>query len=225
MPSKMLSNILGIDTSHDETVIGLNGKIVAWKSVRNQSKELLPKIDKLLSQQKIKPNKLKGVVVNIGPGSFTGLRVGVTVANGFGYGLKIPVVGISEFEAIKTFYPKIDIIVLDAKRGELFIQARKSAPKLITADKLGELIKIGTQIYVDDYRLIPIIHEQLKKAGTIYIPGLTRQQKMTAMMETAGKRNQRFLDPSTPLRSTRDYNKLSVLPLYLRGANITRKKI
>ena len=106
MSSKMLNNILGIDTSHEETVIGLNGKLVVWKSVRNQSKELLPKIDKLLQEQKIKPAKLKGVAVNIGPGSFTGLRVGVTVANGFGYGLKLPVAGISEFDVVKMLYPK-----------------------------------------------------------------------------------------------------------------------
>jgi len=224
MSSLKLNNVLGIDTSHDETVIGLNGKIVTWKSVRNQSKELLPKIDKLLKAKKIKPTKLRGIVVNIGPGSFTGLRVGITVANGFGYGLKIPVVGISEFEAIKTFYPKVDIIVLDAKRGELFIQARKSAPKLISANKLGDLIKIGTQVYVDDYRLIPIIHEQFKKAGTIYIPGLTRQQKMTALLEMADKQVS-GLAGKLKDRTIKETGKLSqILPLYLRGANITRPR-
>ncbi|KKW25849.1 MAG: Glycoprotease family protein [candidate division Kazan bacterium GW2011_GWC1_52_13] len=203
----MLNNILGIDTSHEETVIGLNGKLVVWKSVRNQSKELLPKIDKLLQEQKIKPAKLKGVAVNIGPGSFTGLRVGVTVANGFGYGLKLPVAGISEFDVVKMLYPKVDIIVLDAKRGELFIQASKTAPKLIPAGKLGGLIKTGTRVYLDDYRLVPATHEQLKKAGTIYIPNLTRSQKMTAML--TAKLPKKFAQ---------------VLPVYLRGANITKSK-
>ncbi|AKM84917.1 TPA: tRNA (adenosine(37)-N6)-threonylcarbamoyltransferase complex dimerization subunit type 1 TsaB [Patescibacteria group bacterium] len=207
MSSKMLNNILGIDTSHEETVIGLNGKLVVWKSVRNQSKELLPKIDKLLQEQKIKPAKLKGVAVNIGPGSFTGLRVGVTVANGFGYGLKLPVAGISEFDVVKMLYPKVDIIVLDAKRGELFIQASKTAPKLIPAGKLGGLIKTGTRVYLDDYRLVPATHEQLKKAGTIYIPNLTRSQKMTAML--TAKLPKKFAQ---------------VLPVYLRGANITKSK-
>lgn len=207
MSSKISNNILGIDTSHDETVIGLNGKVVAWKSVRNQSKELLPKIDKLLQAQKIKPVKLKGVAVNTGPGSFTGLRVGVTVANGFGYGLKLPVAGVSEFNIIKMLFPKVDVIVLDAKRGELFIQVGKSAPKLISADKLGRLIKTGTRVYIDDYHLIPAIHEQLKRAGTIYIPNLTRQQKLAAMLAT--KLPKQFAQ---------------VLPVYLRGANITKPR-
>lgn len=217
MSSKMLNNILGIDTSHDETVIGLSSpsttgsgssdKIVAWKSVRNQSKELLPKIDKLLVAQKIKPNKLKGVVVNLGPGSFTGLRVGVTVANGFGYGLKLPVAGLSEFEIIKKLYPKADVVVLDAKRGELFIQIGKSAPKLIPIGGLGRLIKTGMRVYIDDYRLIPLIHEQLKRAGTIYVPNLTRNEKMAAMLTA---------------RLPKKFSQ--VRPVYLRGANITRPK-
>ena len=207
MSSKKLNNILGIDTSHEETVIGLNGKIMAWRSVRNQSKELLPKIDKLLQAQKIKPAKLKGVVVNTGPGSFTGLRVGVTVANGFGYGLKVPVAGISELDIIKMLYPKVDVIVLDAKRGELFVQAGKTAPKLISVSKLGGLIKTGTRVYLDDYRLVPIVHEQLKKTGTIYISNLARSQKMTAML--TAKLPKKFAQ---------------VLPVYLRGANITKSK-
>ena len=151
MTSKISNNILGIDTSRPETVIGLNGKIVSWISQRNQSKELLPKIGELLKSQKVPKEKVRGVVVNLGPGSFTGLRVGVTVANGFGYGLKIPLVGMSEFDVIKKAHPKTDVIVLDAKRGELFIQKRSEKPKLIPAGKLNREIKTEDSIYVDDY--------------------------------------------------------------------------
>ena len=97
--------------------------------------------------------------------------------------------------------------MLDAKRGELFIQASKTAPKLIPAGKLGGLIKPGTRVYLDDYRLVPATHEQLKKAGTIYIPNLTRSQKMTAML--TAKLPKKFAQ---------------VLPVYLRGANITKSK-
>lgn len=99
---------LGIDTSEAETGIGLAvasskgtparkgeniREIQTWTSHRNQSKELLPKIDKLLRKHKVQSEQLKWVVVNLGPGSFTGLRVGISVANAFGYGLNIPVIG------------------------------------------------------------------------------------------------------------------------------------
>ena len=132
-----MKNILGIDTSQQTTVIGINGRVVAWESVRNQSKELLPRIDKLLKGQKIKPEALKGVVVNIGPGSFTGLRVGVTIANGFGYGLKIPVAGVSEFDVIKAMYNKADWIVLNARRDELFVQYKKTKPILMSKENIA----------------------------------------------------------------------------------------
>ncbi len=89
--------ILAIDTIESETGIGIakniGNDIKTWISIRNQSKELLPNIDKLLKKNKIKPEQLKWVAVNLGPGSFTGLRVGISVANTFGYGLNIPVIG------------------------------------------------------------------------------------------------------------------------------------
>lgn len=89
--------ILAIDTTEENTGIGLLGdnlfKIKTWVSQRNQSQELLPKIDQLLKKAHVKPAQLKWVVINLGPGSFTGLRVGISVANAFGYGLQIPVIG------------------------------------------------------------------------------------------------------------------------------------
>jgi len=89
--------ILAIDTTEPSTGIGLAGdhltKIKTWVSQHNQSQELLPKIDQLLKSNRVKPTQLKWVAVNLGPGSFTGLRVGISVANAFGYGLQIPVIG------------------------------------------------------------------------------------------------------------------------------------
>lgn len=100
--------ILAIDTTEAHTGIGLAAtgpkstparrgervtKIKTWVSQRNQSQELLPKIDQLLKVNQVKPEQLKWVAVNLGPGSFTGLRVGISTANAFGYGLQIPVIG------------------------------------------------------------------------------------------------------------------------------------
>jgi tRNA threonylcarbamoyl adenosine modification protein YeaZ len=102
---------LAIDTTAADTGIGLAAsgppshqarrgegkpKIVTWISERNQSRELLPRIDRLLRSAKIKPEQLKQVAINLGPGSFTGLRIGLSIANAFGYALKIPVVGKSK---------------------------------------------------------------------------------------------------------------------------------
>ena len=199
------NNILAIDTATAETVIGLNDTVISWLSNRSQSKELLPAIDKLIRAQKLTPQKLRGVVVNQGPGSFTGLRVGLTVANGFGYGLNIPVVGISEFGMIRRFYPKVDLIILDAKRGELFIQYDKQTPKMIPVAKLGGMIKRGMSIYLEAGLAVGL-HPQLKRAGTIYLADIPRVEKLAVVL--AGIKLPKKFTP--------------VMPVYLRGANITK---
>lgn len=208
---KPKNNVLGIDTAQAETVIGLNDKVVSWVSERNQSKELLPAIDKLIRAQKLIPQKLRGVVANIGPGSFTGLRVGLTVANGFGYALKIPLVGMSEFDIVRLFYPKVDLIILDARRDELFVQMKNRAPKLIPITKLGGLIRRGTNVYIEP-SLALVLHPQLSKAGTIYLSEIPRVERMVAMLGIA------------PVCLRQGYGRSTIMPLYLRGANITKRK-
>lgn len=60
---------------------------------RSMAKELLGCLEELLSQQAINWRAVTGIVVYQGPGSFTGLRIGVTVANTLAYALQVPVVG------------------------------------------------------------------------------------------------------------------------------------
>ncbi len=70
-------------------------KMVEILSEENQfgSQVLMPLIEKLLKKNKLEFKDLKGIEVETGPGSFTGLRVGVSVANALGFSLGIPVNG------------------------------------------------------------------------------------------------------------------------------------
>lgn len=72
------------------------------KSAKMKQSELLLKgIDKLLKDNKVKLNQIKGVGCVIGPGGFTSLRIGVVTANALAYALKVPVAGIKFDEYIK----------------------------------------------------------------------------------------------------------------------------
>ncbi len=86
--------ILGIDTTSDWSSIALDEKCVVWRGDRNQSKELLPKIEELLKKNKSSFDDLTGVMVVNGPGSYTGIRIGVSVANTIGMLKGIPVKGV-----------------------------------------------------------------------------------------------------------------------------------
>lgn len=90
--------ILAIRTDKPEAEIYLydsNKKVdeVIWLAHRELSATILKKIEDLLKNNSIENSDISGVVVFRGPGSYTGLRIGVTVANAYAYSLKAPVVG------------------------------------------------------------------------------------------------------------------------------------
>lgn len=72
-----------------------NGKVIKSLSKKNEygSQVLLPLIEKILKAEKLDYKDLEEIEVETGPGSFTGLRVGVSVANALGFALGIPVNG------------------------------------------------------------------------------------------------------------------------------------
>lgn len=89
------------------------------------SEIILPNIDNLLHKLEASVKGLKAVSVNLGPGSFTGTRIGVSIAKSLAGGLKIPLIGVNTMELLTfpilmNFHERFFISVLDAKRGEIF---------------------------------------------------------------------------------------------------------
>ena len=100
---------LYIDTSNSEKiVVGLDGKKFETPAKKGASQRLLPFITELLKKEGKKLEDIKEIEVNTGPGSFTGLRVGVSVANALGWGLEIPVNGkdLKKGETVDIQYDK-----------------------------------------------------------------------------------------------------------------------
>ncbi len=118
---------LSIDTAGDRAGIALSreGRVIAersWHSGRRHASELMPAIDELLRQCGTAKGDLTAVFVNIGPGSYFGLRVGVSTAKGLAYGLEIPLVGVGrlELDAYPYLgYPARLVPVHRAGRGEV----------------------------------------------------------------------------------------------------------
>jgi tRNA threonylcarbamoyladenosine biosynthesis protein TsaB len=90
--------ILGLRTDSNLTQMALVGNdekahSVEWESGRELADQLLTKITELLNQHGYAWSDLKGLIVFTGPGSFTGLRIGATVANTIAFTKNIPIVG------------------------------------------------------------------------------------------------------------------------------------
>ena len=120
--------ILGIDTSTPIGSVALidDGNIVAEHTlniVQAHSSRLMPAIDTVLKWGNITPNALHGCAVGIGPGSFTGIRIGVATAKSLCYAVDKPIVGVSTLEAIAYNLRWTDGFVcpiLDARRSEIY---------------------------------------------------------------------------------------------------------
>ncbi len=85
---------LFIDTTDSQkTIVGLGEKQQEFKTKKHKSQRLLELIDQILKKQKKTLEDITEIKVNLGPGSFTGLRVGIAVANALGWALKVPING------------------------------------------------------------------------------------------------------------------------------------
>lgn len=93
---------------------------------RGQAEALLPMIEAALHEAEIAAAQLDLLVVTIGPGSFTGLRIGLAAARGLALATGIPAIGVPSFDAIVVpdGSDMPTIIALDSKRDELFLQRR-----------------------------------------------------------------------------------------------------
>lgn len=121
--------ILGIDTSNQTMSVALveDGKLRAERIVnvkRNHSIQLMPAIEALFKEVNWKPNELDRVVTAKGPGSYTGVRIGVTIAKTLAFTLGIDLVGVSSLKVLAANGERIPgsyiVPVFNARRGNIY---------------------------------------------------------------------------------------------------------
>lgn len=119
-------NFLAIDTTMDKIALALsvNGTekaIDIAAPAKKHNGALLPSIEKLLEEINATLSDIDIFGVVVGPGSFTGIRVGVAATNALAYALKKPVVAMTAHEVAKVAHPDEDILALiDCKHGNFY---------------------------------------------------------------------------------------------------------
>ena len=126
--TKLRVNILAFDTSTDRLSVAVasDGKVL--KEIESQafirhSEALVPALEKVLKSAHLKLEDIHVIAPGIGPGSFTGVRVGVTVAKLLAYTLKKKLIGVTGFEAIAEGAPikKGSVaMMMDARRSMVY---------------------------------------------------------------------------------------------------------
>ena len=131
--------ILGVDTSTAVGSIGIieDESVVAEYSLNimaMHSARLMPAIDDMLKRAELTVRDIDAFAVAIGPGSFTGLRIGVATVKGLCYALNKPIVGIVTLDALAynlRFVDKLICPILDARRGEVYSAVYRSGDGLL----------------------------------------------------------------------------------------------
>ena len=124
---------LAFDTATNVATSALvwDGEVLG--ELRSRPVSVLEDVDALLRRGGVRPTQLEGLVVGTGPGSFTGLRMGLATARALSLSLELPVAGVSTLAALVAGSPGA-LPVIDARRSEVFVL--DGEPRVLRPDEL-----------------------------------------------------------------------------------------
>jgi tRNA threonylcarbamoyladenosine biosynthesis protein TsaB len=112
----------------------------AWRSESRGAHDLLPRLLALLDGEGLRLDEVRAVAVGTGPGSFTGLRVGMSLAKGLALGLRRPIVGVPSLEAWLTAAPHATAALARAGAREAYLLLRgEPEPLIVDRDDLPSM--------------------------------------------------------------------------------------
>lgn len=148
-----MSNILAFDTVSSNFSIALkkdNNIIeVNKENIKNHNEELLPILNSFLEENKISLNEINCIVMGIGPGSFTAIRIAFSTIKTICYAKNIPIIGASSLETLYqniVSYNGIKLSMIDARKGSIYANIYKDNNKIkenldLTYEEAVNLIK------------------------------------------------------------------------------------
>lgn len=139
-----MSLILCIETGTDICSVGIarDGELMSLRESdqgRDHAKQVAVFVDELLRETGVKPDELDAVAVGMGPGSYTGLRIGVSFAKGLCYGLNIPLLAVGSLEALT------DVAIKDYEAGIIQVEGWDEAFLCPMVD--ARRMEVYTQIF------------------------------------------------------------------------------
>jgi len=221
--------LLALDTStlagsvallEDELVRGE----VSLNMGRKHTERLLPGMDWLLQELELEPKQLQAIAVGIGPGSFTGLRVGLATAKGLALSLEIPLVGILSLDAIAwpvRFYPGTILALIDARKGQVFARFYQggnelsplSEPMVLDPEALPAKIPEKTLAVGEGFRAYQSVFSRLGEK--VHGAGFEFDSPRASIIGRLGLKRLNAGETDSPD---------TLAPVYLRGSDAEYKK-
>jgi tRNA threonylcarbamoyl adenosine modification protein YeaZ len=121
--------LLAVDTSAADcaAAIFLNGKIFSTvrEMKKGQAEHLFDVIEDTLEQARVKKSQIDLIVVGIGPGNFTGIRIGLAAAKGLALSLKVPLSGVNSFQATLYGQNEYEVAAIQAPQNSYYLGTYK----------------------------------------------------------------------------------------------------
>jgi tRNA threonylcarbamoyladenosine biosynthesis protein TsaB len=154
--------VLGLDTCLNACSVALieDGRVLGAASevmARGHQERLAPMAQQVMAEAGLPFSRLQRVGVTVGPGSFTGLRVGIAFAKGLGAALDIPTVGIGTLEALAEGADGLTFAVIDARRGQVYLQAFEASRALMAPDVLPVEVAAARLVEVANGRAFTLV--------------------------------------------------------------------
>jgi tRNA threonylcarbamoyl adenosine modification protein YeaZ len=214
----------GLAVTQDEIVLAE----LSWHCGQNHTTQLLPALSFVLKQLRLPLSNAQGIVVARGPGSYNGLRVGLSTAKGLAYSLNIPLVSISTLAAVSyqaaSTVPGLPVCaVMNAGRGEIaaaVYHQNGSSWLPVVPEHLATVASLCTSIetatvFCGEY--LPAVSAEIQKrlgGKAILISGAALVRRASFLAELGSRRLQ-----------AHDYDDpVALQPLYLRAPSITQPK-
>ncbi len=223
--------LIAIDTSTDFAGIALAREDTVfaemnWRCGQNHTTQLLPALTFLLHQQALDVKTASGLIVARGPGSYNGLRVGLSTVKGLSFSLGVPVVGVGtmEVEAYAHAARRLPVcVVFNAGRGEIAAACfqdvsghwtRVAAERVTTLEDLCATVT-GPTVFCGEY--MPALEPRMREVlgdKAIFVSPAAGLRRAAYLVELGAKR-----------LKAKDYDDPATLqPLYLRAPPITEPK-
>lgn len=179
---------LGIDTSHTPLAVAIvkDDQVLAeYKSSLKITHSIgaMPAIEELLKKADIKPIDIDAIAVAEGPGSYTGVRIGVTIGKTLAWTLNVPIVSVSSLQALAgnaPYFPGIVCAIMDARRGNVFAgiyvdgevvkEAHMSLTELLKiVDEMGQpVLFVGMDVNIHWEQIKEVLGDKVQHANAAF---------------------------------------------------------
>jgi tRNA threonylcarbamoyladenosine biosynthesis protein TsaB len=224
--------LLAIDTATRFISIALYDGIEiltesTWQSLNQHTEQLAPAVYEMMERGEYEMSNLTALAVSTGPGSYTGLRIGIALAKGFATALKVPLVGVTTLDTLAASQPNYQsggglVVAVQAGRGRVIVRSyrwqkghwnSRTEPRIVRWESLPEHIDGLAFITgeIDAEGMAKLQEVQADGVPLNIVPAANRVRRAGYLAQIAWDRLQASDNPQEEFHSSK------LMPVYLQS--------